>query len=452
MSSSLAIAAVSGALRKLLDDSINADPANDPSSDAALTGTTVTVCPLDRARSLAKGPQLNLFMYQTEINNAWRNLEEPGKSRAGESGFPPLPLNLHYFITAYAPEDNEVLAQRVLGRAMSVLHDHPVLDSALIRSALKDNDLADQVEHIRISPQPLSIDELTKLWGIFQTEYRVSAAYLVTVVLIESNRPARAPLPVLKRGLDDAGPVVLASLGPALNSLYGSWVLPILPPPGGGGSTTKIIRPVGDPPLARLGETLVLRGQGLSPYKTMARFNHPLLAAPIELPVKAGDSGEQLKVTLPSDDTTVNPSVLQDWPCGLYRVSLVTERGGITISTNEIPFMLAPKISLDPLAAAHGTLNLKVECRPRIRPEQESRVYLLFGSSQEIPGTISTPTGGGANLKKPTTLTFHMKPGPADVGVHTVRLRVDGVDSLPLAVMAASGKLGFDSNQQVTIT
>ena len=52
---------------------------------------------------------------------------------------------------------------------------------------------------IRITPEPLTVDEMSKLWSSFQKEYRMSTAYQASVVLIESDRRARAPLPVLTR-------------------------------------------------------------------------------------------------------------------------------------------------------------------------------------------------------------------------------------------------------------
>ena len=44
---------------------------------------------------------------------------------------------------------------------------------------LRDSDLQDQVERVRITAQPLSLEEMSKLWMTFQTQYRISAAYEV---------------------------------------------------------------------------------------------------------------------------------------------------------------------------------------------------------------------------------------------------------------------------------
>src|SRR5690606_8349061 len=74
--------------------------------------------------------------------------------------------------------------------------------------------LADQVEWLKITPMFLGAEELSKLWTAMQARYRPSMAYQVSVVLIESDQSARAPLPVLRRGADDRGPGALGGPGP----------------------------------------------------------------------------------------------------------------------------------------------------------------------------------------------------------------------------------------------
>ena len=104
-------------------------------------------------------------MYQTQINAAWRNMDMPGQIRPNETGQPPLALDLYYLLTAYERDDGDpsVMAHRLLGRAMRVLHDHPVLGADEIRAALANNDLADQIERIRITPQTMSVDEFLEV-------------------------------------------------------------------------------------------------------------------------------------------------------------------------------------------------------------------------------------------------------------------------------------------------
>ena len=106
-------------------------------------------------------------------------------------------------LTAYGRADFQ--AEILLGYAMHLLHERPVLDRAAIRRALDPSpldvsmlppafqalaasDLADQVELIKITPAAMSSDEMSKLWAAIQSHYRPSAAYQVSVVLIEGTQ------------------------------------------------------------------------------------------------------------------------------------------------------------------------------------------------------------------------------------------------------------------------
>ncbi|HKN83724.1 MAG TPA: DUF4255 domain-containing protein, partial [Pyrinomonadaceae bacterium] len=199
MSNSRAIAAVTATLRSLIERGF--DPAKDPNADPLVQGTAVTMQPPDEARG-ANPPerQLNLYLYQVMPNAAYRNADMPRQVRPGETGQPPLALNLYYLLTAYAIDDQQPVSHRILGRAMAVLNDHPLLGRREIETAFPNSGLSDQFERIRLSLQPLALEDIFKLWSGFQTHYRLSAAYEATVVLIDSTRPGSAPMPVLQRG------------------------------------------------------------------------------------------------------------------------------------------------------------------------------------------------------------------------------------------------------------
>jgi hypothetical protein len=173
VSNALAIAATTATLRQVL-----------------LSGGIgrVTLLPPDTAGKSVTSDQVNLFLFQTTLDAAWRNQDMPGRVKPGEAGQPPLPLNLSYLLTAYSTDPEDLRSHALLGQAMRILHDHPVLGAAEIQSATTANvpgaDLQDQVERVRIVPQSLSVEEISMLWTAFQTPYRISAAYLVSTVLI----------------------------------------------------------------------------------------------------------------------------------------------------------------------------------------------------------------------------------------------------------------------------
>jgi hypothetical protein len=171
MSDSLAIAAVTSALRQRLQRAL----------DASLPGTRVTIRPPDKARDGQAGNQVNLFLFQTSPNASWRNVA-PGPAGPGGLRQPPLALNLLYLLSAHGRDDDdpEPFSQRLLGEAMRVLHEKPVLDLAELGKAPGGS-----VERVRVTLQPLSLEEIAKLWTIFQTPYRLSVVYEATVVLID---------------------------------------------------------------------------------------------------------------------------------------------------------------------------------------------------------------------------------------------------------------------------
>jgi hypothetical protein len=406
MSNSLAIAAVTATLSRLLGDSLKDD----------LGGGSVTTRPLDKARDNSNNNQLNLFLYNVAIDGAWRNMDMPRQSRPGESGFPPLALNLFYLLTAYGKDDDkpDPNSHRLLGAAMSALHDHPLLGAAEIKAALSGNDLGDQIERVRITPQQLSLEEMSKLWAIFQAQYRISVAYQVSVVLIESRREARAALPVLQRGKDDRGitsqPDVLAPF-PTL---------------------TGLAIPQGRP-AALLGDTLVFAGYRLDGASVLVRFGSRRLAAPIDQP--AAGNAAHVSVALPNKPA--------EWPAGPYTAAVVVRRAGEPDRlTNTLAFSLAPKITstlpIEVKRDSKGRATIELTCSPEVRPEQE--VALLVGDRSVAAQPFNNQTN---------KLKFVV--GDAALGEFFVRLRVDGSDSLLVTDYQATPPV-FDGTQKVKIT
>lgn len=410
MSNDQAIAAVTSTLKTMIFQAVSAD--------AALAGSEVTARPPDRARHGVAGNQLNLFLYRTSIDAAWRN-EDPPLTRAGESGQPALPLVLSYIVTAYGDNDDEVISHRLLGLAMSVLHDRPVLSRAVISASLAGSDLESQVERVRITPHPIPLDEISRMWATFGTGYRTSVSYDAAVVLIDSRRAALAPTPVLARGRGDLGPHAQASLGPRL----------------------EFAEAPGLQPSARPGDTVVLLGRNLGAV-TSVRVTGPRLAAPVDIP-PASVTASEVSVQIPQ------PAHL---PAGIVSLAVIVDDAGGTPSvSNEVPLMLAPTIvSASALKAklAHGAATLQVSCDPPVEPHQT--VALVVGE-QLIRGPVGA-TRAPARSKLPFVLSGFT------AGTYTLRLRVDGVDSIPVAVPGAAvgadepAPMSIDPAQTVVLT
>ncbi len=388
MSAPSAIATVTSTLRNLLTQAALEDP--------ELLDTTVTTQPPAIARNGNDANQLNLFLFSTSVDTAFSNAPMPGQVKKGESGMPPLALVLKYMITAYGRNDDDVNGHRLMGRSMSALHDHPILGRSEIQAALPDTDLHNQVERVRITPNMLSVDDMSKLWTSFQSEYRLSTGYEVSVVLIESTLPTKTPLPVLKRGENDQGVTTQPDLIPPFPAI------------------TEIILP-DQQTSAMLGDTLILNGHHLDGDTITVRFNHPLLINPVDVSALAGGNDVQISVQIPNDPA--------DWLVGFYSLEVIINKAGEQDrTTNTLPLPVAPQIlgiaPPNPVARdGSGAVTLTLTSNPQIRPDQ--RVALLLGEREVAAEDHPLQTD---------TLVFIIE--EAATGNFHIRLRIDGIDSL----------------------
>jgi hypothetical protein len=442
MSNAFAIAAVTAVLRRLLSVEIG--------SLGSFGSVQVTALPPDRMEvGATEPPRLNLFMVHATPNQGWRNVGLPSMGSAGQPMTnPPLALDLHYLLMAYGAD--EFTPEALLGYGMQVLHDTPVLTRPFIRDtwppdgtpverALAEAGLADQIELIKLCPQTLNTEELSKFWTATQSKYRPTAAYVASVVLIEGARPTRSPLPVLRQGKEDRGPF---SVAPPFPSLSG-------------------VRPArfASLPAVQLGETLLILGEQLD-GDVMVRLRHPRLDQPIDLAPGAERSATELPLQLPAP----SGNVIANWRAGMHSLSLVTQRPDLPAwTTNEVPFALSPSVTVQrddaddaPLSAAPGdTITLKVA--PQIVDGQ--RWDVLFGMGSAPDATLTNPADP-AELDRRSTITFtvpNMPPKDPPID-YVVRVRVDGVDSLAVRVVdEVNGqrirpRLEFDPRQQVRLT
>jgi len=423
MSGSNALATVTATLKGLIEEKLAPE----------VSGAKVTVAPPSVARSInVNSDQINIFLYSTQHNSAFSNFPMPGEVKNGERSYPPLSLILKYLITVYGEDDDDISGQKLMGNVMSILHDNPVLKRSDIDNVEPDSDLHHQIERVRITPDSLSLDDMSKLWSSFQSaEYRLSTCYQVSVVLIESTRKTNAPLPILKCGKDDQGGTVTAAPLPALTGFRFS----------------------SQKPSAELGDTVTLLGERLTGDDMIIRLQHPLLvesadpsaARSIDLHPEASGTDSELTFKIPSsaDDAAIGSK----WPAGFYTVSLVMQHPDMpNLTSNALSMPLSPIIKkISPRKAPAGDIELTVECLPQVLPNQ--RVALLFGD-QVVP--LNKPMIAPPNPSAPSTLAFTVKQAKARNTPYVVRLRIDGIDSIP--VDFSKDTLQFAADQMVSVT
>ena len=142
---------------------------------------------------------ISLFLYRVEINAGLRNL--PAQTGLdGVSRRPPLPLDLYYLLTVWAKD--VVKQQRILGWAMRILEDAPVLSAARLNNFGPERDVFQPHEKIEIIYNSLSLQDLSNLWSAFKVSLPMSVAYIARVVGIDSMIPAADAAPVQTREID----------------------------------------------------------------------------------------------------------------------------------------------------------------------------------------------------------------------------------------------------------
>ncbi len=408
MSNHLAIATATSALRYVLARALRE---RHPGSVADAHVTTLRP---DRLGSpdLGQSAGVNVFLYLVTPNAALRSTNLPQRDHEAILLDCPLQaLDLHYLITCHG-KDSALEAQRLLGRAVTALAVNPVLGPQLVAAAvdaysevedtafLKEYDLANQLEPVRLTPTSLSPDELSKLWSVFpQTPYQLSVTYTATVVLLEAPVTTHRALPVRERTFR-----VSPAAGPRLVSVSDA------------GSDAATVP----------GAVFVLRGERLLGAVTRVRFG------PAELAPLPGATSSQLSVVASGDV-----------PAGLHSVQVLhlapeDEPGvGPPIrpdgASNALPATVRPTVTR---AVPEGT-DILVELTPPLFAGQRATVRFSRSTGDPDTVTVVLPPGALGSPPQPALRVPHCGVPP---GTWLVRVQVDGVESLPEPVAQAVGR------------
>jgi Pvc16 N-terminal domain len=400
VSNSLAIAAVTSTIRYVLDRSLQ-QPHAGPVGGANVT----TLRPQELASSeVADTSGINVFCFQATPNHAWNLTDLPTRRPDGSMVQRPVAaVDLHYLLTCYGDEPS-LEPQRLLGRVVGALAATSVLTRDVVTAALAlydddtetaflaSSDLADEVELVKLAPMTLSLEEMSKLWGVLDTPYLLSLTYLATVVLIVADLTPSAGLPVARRSIsvNAAGPPRLAELA--------------TDPPG---------------EAAGAGAAVVLRGTGLAGTSEV-RIG-PATVAPDGEP-----TGLEVRAVL--DDSV---------PAGVHAVQ-VRERsaagpGGlpparVVSASNALPLVVRPAVTAIDVEDDDVTLTVA----PPLQAGQRATVVLgrLEGGDPENPADVALVLPPLAEAEAPRA-TLTLPRGEIPDGRWLVRVQVDGVDSLP---------------------
>jgi hypothetical protein len=397
MSDYLAVGAVTAVLKSLLNTGLSD---GGPSTVLASPPGVTNVPPDFITTGNSELPQLNLFMYYASINPALRNLDLPAVDSNGVTiGNPPLAINLHYLVSAYGsqPYDAEIL----LAFAMQVFHSTPVVPRTTIQAALTAlgngqglsneqklvaaSNLAGQIEHIRITPEALTTEEIYRLWTAFQVHYRPTTSYQVSVVVIRNTQNYQSNRPAQRRAF-----VALPLAGPTIVSV--------------------------NPVQAPFGQTLEIAGSNFlagGPVGTLVVFDQGDPVAPGTI------QNDLIRVTPPSTLPAGQRSARL--LCNVTFPSKATRPG---FSSNAFPFQLVPKItepSPAPYTVKQGA-SLAITVAPAVGSLQTVVVY-IGDTAIPLPQIELGPPSSSNTVTVTVSATIA-------AGVYPLRVEVDGAQSL----------------------
>jgi Pvc16 N-terminal domain len=96
-----------------------------------------------------------------------------------------LPLRLHYLFTPVvdpATPNNAEIEQQVLGKVLQSLYSHP-----LFRGTDLSGDFSGTDTEVRTRLEPMSLEDITRIWNALERPYQLSVSYETTLIKIDSE-------------------------------------------------------------------------------------------------------------------------------------------------------------------------------------------------------------------------------------------------------------------------
>lgn len=189
-----AVRACSITLRDLLTEALMADGDLAAFFNAGSGGTMLVGLATPEEMVEANEEGVAVWLYRVQRDEHTLNLP-PRRLAPDRRSTQPLPLRLHYLVVPLVARAQRPLAteleQHVLGKVLQVFHDRPNL-----RGPLLHDDLAGTPLELMVRLEPLSLEEITRVWDALDLSYRLCVSYEVSVVPIDSALAIESVSPV----------------------------------------------------------------------------------------------------------------------------------------------------------------------------------------------------------------------------------------------------------------
>jgi hypothetical protein len=176
MSDYTVIAELGDSLVSLLYTELHADPQISGLIDSEDRISLESPAELENNNSV----RLSMYLYRI-LENPYMKNRFPVEGTGGKQRKTPLTLDLYYLLTPLVGTPRE--QQIVLGKTMQILYDRPILEGADLSGTLGASG-----EEISVILNPVSLEELTRVWQALEIPYRLSVCYIARVVIVDSTQ------------------------------------------------------------------------------------------------------------------------------------------------------------------------------------------------------------------------------------------------------------------------
>jgi hypothetical protein len=170
-----AIAAVSGAILGLLER--GADGTEFAGTSFAHYRSNELQTPMSEG--------VSLYLYRVSVNQSMRNLP-PHVSRDGRRFRPPVPVDLHYLLTAWG---DALKQQRLLGWCIRTVEDTRILPSGFLNDFGPETDTFEPGEAVELIWEQVTRQELFDIWEVAKANQQPSVTYAARLIKIASELP-----------------------------------------------------------------------------------------------------------------------------------------------------------------------------------------------------------------------------------------------------------------------
>lgn len=179
-----ALRATSMTIQDHLRAGIVADPVLGPFFDPVQGGTMVVSLNTPEEMETNNVEGVSVWLYRVQRDDQRLNAP-PTRPTANRLVPTPLPLCLHYLVTPIVTIDpafplvSPGREQELLGKVMQLMYERPILRGVDLRDTLTGSD-----DRIASRLEPLSLEEITRVWQALQRPYQLSVSYEVSLAFV----------------------------------------------------------------------------------------------------------------------------------------------------------------------------------------------------------------------------------------------------------------------------